>query len=232
LRKADIKLSQKLIEEENIRIKGREMEYRNKINSMNDKIYDHGQKYTDQIKLSNQHQMNELFTLRDDHQFNRRFAEMKAVDRENARRDPTKVNERLKELEKQREFDSKLKAEKIDHQKLYKDYLDFQNNIEIEKKQIWKNENSNDLNQLIMPSYDYLNRPVPTSKKANDTINWVKNNHTETLRNSKNYYLGDTKLRHNPIIQPVEDASYNKYLNKQRILYGKNSNSQNNNTLI
>ena len=227
MKKADIKLSQKLIEEENVRLTGREMEYRNKINSMNDKIYDHGQKFTDQIKMSNQPQMNELFHLRDDHMFNRKFAEMKAVERENEKRDPTKVNERLKELKRDRELESKLKGEKLDHQKLYKDYLDFQYNLENEKKQNWKNENQSDLHQLIMPSYDYLNRPIPTAKKANDTINWVKNNHTETLRNGKNYYLGDTKLRHNPITQPVEDADYNKYLNKQRIFYGMNNmNSQ------
>jgi hypothetical protein len=224
MKKADIQLSQKLMEEESKRITDREMEYRNKINSMNEKIYEHGQKFTDLVKVNNSPQLNELFNLRDDHMFNRKLAEMKAVEKENAKKDPTKVQERLKELQRDREVENKLKIEKLDHQKLYKNYLDFQYNIENEKRQTWKNDNLNDRNRLIMPSYDYPNRPVPTAKKANDTIDWVKNNHTESLRSGKHYYLGDTMLKHNPITQPVEDIAHNKYLNKQRIMYGINQN--------
>ncbi len=90
-------------------------------------------------------------------------------------------------------------------------------------KQIMKNVKMNEKNELIMPSYNYPNLPVAMFKKANDPINWIKANHTETLRNNnKNYYLGDSALRHNPIIQPVEDKEYNKYLNKQKALYGTN----------
>jgi hypothetical protein len=224
MKKADIVLSQKLIEEQNKRIFDREMEYRNKINSMNDKIYEHGQKFTDLVKVNNAPELNELFNLRDDQQFNRKLAEIKEIEREKLRKDPTKVQERLKELEREREINSKLKIEKQDHQKLYKDYLDFQYKVLNDKKHNSKSENLNEINQLMMPSYDYPNRPIPTSKKANDSIDWVKNNHIETLRNGKHYYLGDTKLRHNPITQPVEDVAYNKYLNKQKILYGINQN--------
>lgn len=223
-------LAQKLIEEQNKMTYDREMEYRNKINSMNEKIYEHGQKFTDLMNFNNSPQLNELFTLRDDHQFNRKLAEMKEIEREKIKKDPSKAQERLKELEKEREINSKLKIEKLDHQKLYKDYLDFQYKMHNDKKHNWKTtENINELNQLMMPSYDYPNRPVPTAKKANDTIDWIKNNHLETLKNGKHYYLGDTKLRHNPIIQPVEDTAYNKYLNKQKILYGLNQNGLNTN---
>ncbi len=28
----------------------------------------------------------------------------------------------------------------------------------------------------------------------------------------KNYYLGDTRLKHNPIVYPINDGDYNKYL--------------------
>ena len=120
-----------------------------------------------------------------------------------------------------------MKTEKIDHQKLYKEYLDFQNSLGNEKKQTSINDNFIERNRLIMPSYDYPNRPIPTGKVANDSIDWVKHNHTETLRSGKHYYLGDTILRHNPITQPIEDISYNKYLNKQRNLYGVNKSPSN-----
>jgi hypothetical protein len=228
MKKADMALAQRLIEEQNKMTLDREMEYRNKINSMNDKIYEHGQKFTDLVKVNMAPQLNELFTLKNDHQFNRKLAEMREIEREKIKKDPTKVQERLKELERDKELNSKLKVEKMDHQKLYKDYLDFQYKVQNDKKNNFKSDNLIDVNQLIMPSYDYPNRPVPTAKKANDVIDWVKNNHLETLNSGKHYYLGDSKLRHNPIIQPIEDANYNKYLNKQKMLYGINQNITNN----
>lgn len=227
MRKADMELSQKLFEEESKKMTVRELEHRNKINSMNEKIYRNGQKFTDLVKINNSNQLNELFTVRDDYMFNKKLAEMKANEKENAKRDLTKIQERLNELQKDREIDGKMKTEKLDHQKLYKEYLDYQNNLGNDKNQTSLNDNFSERNRLIMPSYDYPNRPIPTAKKANDSIDWVKHNHTETLRSGKHYYLGDTILRHNPITQPIEDICYNKYLNKQRNFYGNNKSPTN-----
>ncbi len=33
---------------------------------------------------------------------------------------------------------------------------------------------------------------------------------------NRNFYLGSTKLRHNPIVHPVNDWEYNKYLIRYR----------------
>ncbi len=101
----------------------------------------------------------------------------------------------------------------------YKNFLDGQ----IQLRESYKKPEP-ETKQLLLPGYHQYHYPVPTFKKANDPIPWVKGNHTETIENTykkyegpyKQYYLGDTKLRTNPVTHPVEDAAYNKYLNKQR----------------
>jgi hypothetical protein len=81
-----------------------------------------------------------------------------------------------------------------------------------------------------MPGYHYPKRPIATTKKAIDSINWVKNNHVETLHNGYRAcnYIGDTNLRHNPIVQPLDNNEYNRYLNKQRQFYGHGEVGRNN----
>jgi hypothetical protein len=151
-----------------------------------------------------------------------------------------------------READSKMKNERLEQQKNYKDYLDQQ-----KEKKIFdiQNEKKYDIStELIMPSYHYPNKPVPTSKAAKDSISVSKNHHNffdkdmnkffqgdsqyETLisYSGKNYYLGDTRLRHNPITHPINDAEYNKYVvklkkNVDQINRGE-SPSPSNNTFI
>lgn len=217
----DVLNNHKLIDEQIRKQDERDFYHRNKLNSINNKIYDKAIKFNDYIQnKTNTPICNEPFYLKNDHEFNRRVAEIKNTEKENLKKDQTALNQRLKEEQLQYQFENKLKAEKFDNQKSYKEFLDFQNNL-------YRNSDKKDfpnLNQLIMPSYHYYNRPLATSKKAIDSINWVKNNHTETLHNGyKNFYLGDSQLKHNPIIQPLDDIEYNKYLNRERKLVGFNS---------
>lgn len=84
----------------------------------------------------------------------------------------------------------------------------------------------------ILPSYNYLSRPYASNKKAMDSIHLVKNNmlinnneefyakngHIHTIIDQKkDFYLGVSKLNHNPILNPISDLNYNKYLDRSRI---------------
>ena len=86
--------------------------------------------------------------------------------------------------------------------------------------------------QLIMPSYYYPNLPEPIYHKARDSLLASKNQENYFGKSMKKFfggdasrstlldyeetskYLGDSKLRHNPITCPVNDYYYNKYINK------------------
>lgn len=224
-------MSKKLIEEQNRIQDARDMQYRNKLNNMNEKIYDNALKYSGYIQnsgdnLSPKVKVNEPFFLKNDHEFNRRVAEMRLQEKENIKNDHTMINERLRDLDRLKEFESKIKSDKFEHQKMYKDYLDHQRGYNINSRTIPDDEPK--LNPMIMPAYYYPNLPIPNSKKAVDSINWVKNNHTETLSNGvKASYLGESTLRHNPILQPMNNFEYNKYLNQQRKAYGSNNHNHN-----
>jgi hypothetical protein len=189
---------------------------------MNNKIYNNALNLNGYIQNQSPstNKNNEPYYLKNDYEFNKRLAELKAQEKEIQRKDPSGVNARLQEADRLRDFESKLRAEKIENQKLYKDYLDTQKVIKVNKSFTNGNEPSED--QLIMPGYHFPSRPIATGKKASDSINWVKNNHVETLNNGygqnpKNYYLGNTMLRHNPITEPLDNIDYNKYLTKQRV---------------
>lgn len=149
-------------------------------------------------------------------------------------------------MEQYKQMNQMMKSNKAEHQRLYREYLDQQSQIHKENEAL-NIPDPNDKNQLIMPSYTYLNRAMPTNKKAKDSIELVKNNtlfdgtgkpmnkffsweaQYETLidygkctflfEGAKNYYLGDTKLKHNPITLPVNDNEYNKYVYRQKHEY-------------
>lgn len=209
------------MEEESKRQIDRENQYKNKLNNMNERIYNNAIKLNGYIQNSNPNSptFKEPFHIKNDYEFNRRVAEIRANDRENQKRDQTLVNLRLKDLEMLREFENKQKFDKLEHQKNYKDFLDSQKNSK-ETDRIPEDLN---INNLIMPSYHYPNKPIPTSKRAADPISWMKSREVTSVSNQgKNCYLGDSALKHNPIVNPLDNIEYNKYLNKQRKNYNHN----------
>lgn len=237
----DDAIAQKLLDEHNKKQSERDNDYKNKLNFMNGKIYDNGLKHNGYLQNNgpnSANRINEPFQLKNDFEFNKRLAELKALDRDNLKKDPSMLQERLRELDRQREIDGAMKNEKMDHQKLYKDFLDQQKH-----QKYLENQHDFDPNdgkpQLLMPSYNYPNKAMPTNKMAKDSIILVKNNllfnnksnnpegkdmnqffswqaQYETLIDygGRNYYLGDTKMRHNPITHPINDSDYNKYVLK------------------
>ena len=176
--------------------------YKDHIKGLNDKIYDN---------LSNLNGLNgnsinpEAFKAKNDYEFNKIMADEKK-----------KLNKKEEEpiipLEDTKELDRLKLEEKLRNQRLYKEYLDNQNEIDHLNKLNQSNEDMRP--QLIMPAYFYPNRPVPLLKKARDSLLFAKNqkdyfdkdmnkffrwdSQHKTLIDyeSSGGYLGDSKLRH------------------------------------
>ena len=201
-------------------------ELKNNLNAKNHKIYDNASKFNS--VLGNPLDP-KIFNAKDDFEFNKLLAEQRAKQKKNNRFDPVELNERQKEYE---DYKNGLKQDQLNNrnrQKLYKEYLDNQN--ELDKLNKLKNQENNQ-QQLLMPSYYYPNLPEPIYHKARDSILASKNQEEYFGKNMDNFfrgdaetntlldyegnnrYLGDSRLRHNPITCPVNDYYYNKYVNK------------------
>ena len=189
-----------------------------------------------------------IFNAKNDDEFNRLLAEAKA--KEKNLKDPTELEQALKNLDEWNKGLKKQKEDNKNRQKLYKEYLD--NQTELDKLNKIKNNGDDMRPQLLMPAYYYPNLPEPVYHKARDSLLASKNQEeyfgkdmdrffrgdasSNTLINyeGNNRYLGDSKLRHNPITCPVNDYYYNKYVNKLKkeseyIPGGNNNMNMNNN---
>ena len=170
------------------------------------------------------------FDAKNDLEFNRMVADQHEIKRKQEKLNPNLTNEILQQ-KKELEEDMKKKRENdINRQKLYKEYLDNQN--QLDKLNRLKNQRDDMRPQLIMPSYYYPNLPEPIYHKARDSLLASKNQENYFGKSMKKFfsedasrstlldyegssrYLGDSKLRHNPITCPVNDYYYNKYINK------------------
>jgi hypothetical protein len=169
-----------------------------------------------------------IFNAKNDTEFNKLLAEAKA--KEKNKIDPTELEKALKDFDEWNKGLKKQKEDNKNRQKLYKEYLD--NQTELDKLNKMKNEGNDMRPQLLMPAYYYPNLPEPIYHKARDSLLASKNQEeyfgkdmdrffrgdasSNTLINyeGNNRYLGDSKLRHNPITCPVNDYYYNKYVNK------------------
>ena len=170
------------------------------------------------------------FNTKNDLDFNRMIAEQRAKKRREDRMDPQKVIEALK-LRKEFEEDTKRKKENdLNRQKLYREYLDNQNNLG--KLNKLKNSRDDLRPQLLMPAYYYPNLPQPIYHKARDSLlasKYPENFFGKDMNKffsgdasrstlldyeGRSNYLGDSKLRHNPITCPVNGYYYNKYVNR------------------
>ena len=170
------------------------------------------------------------FNAKNDLEFNKIVADQRAKKRKEEKINPNLANEILQQ-KKEIEDDAKKKRENdLNRQKLYKEYLDNQN--QLDKLNKLKNKGDDMRPQLLMPAYYYPNLPEPIYHKARDSLLASKNQENyfgkdmnkffrgDASRNTlldyegTSRYLGDSKLRHNPITCPVNDYYYNKYVNK------------------
>ena len=194
--------------------------YKDHIKGLNDKIYNNlSNLYGDSINPN-------ALKGKNDYEYNKIMAEEKQKLKN--KKDP---NEYLP-LEDDKELDRLKLEEKLRNQRLYKEYLDNQNEIDHLNKLNQSNEDMRP--QLIMPAYFYPNRPVPLHKKARDSLLFAKNQQDYFDKDMNKFfrydsqhstlidyersggYLGDSKLRHNPITCPVNDYYYNKYVNQMK----------------
>ena len=214
--------------------------YKDRVKGLNDKIYDNLQN----LNGLNGNLINpDAFKAKNDYEFNKIMAEEKAK----LRNKKDIVDDYYNNgIEEQKELDRLKYEEKLRNQRLYKEYLDNQNEIDHLNKLNQSNEDMRP--QLIMPAYFYPNRPVPLLKKAKDSLLFAKNqkdyfdkdmnkffrwdSQHKTLIDyeSSGGYLGDSKLRHNPITCPVNDYYYNKYVNQMKkateVIPGNNYNNE------
>ena len=195
-----------------------------------------------------------VFGAKNDLEFNKMIADQKELRRRQEKLNPNYYNELMKQ-KKELEEDMKRKRENdINRQKLYKEYLDNQN--QLDKLNKLKNQRDDMRPQLIMPSYYYPNLPEPIYHKARDSLLASKNQENYFGKNMNKFfsgdassntlldyegssrYLGDSKLRHNQITCPVNDYYYNKYINRLKkesevipVDYNRAQNNQRNNLI-
>ena len=170
------------------------------------------------------------FGAKNDLEFNKIIADQKEMRRKMEKLNPNYANELLRQKQELEEDLKQKRENDINRQKLYKEYLDNQNQLDQLNK--LKNQRDDMRPQLIMPSYYYPNLPEPIYHKARDSLLASKNQENYFGKSMKKFfsgdassntlldyegsspYLGDSKLRHNPITCPVNDYYYNKYINK------------------
>ena len=215
------------------------LSFRDNLAKKNNRIFGNASKYNNVLGTPVDPN---IFNAKNDDEFNKLYAEAQAKERNKI--DPTELNQALKNLDEYKKGLKKQKEDNKNRQKLYKEYLD--NQTELDKLNKMKNSGDDMRPQLLMPSYYYPNLPEPVYHKARDSLLASKNQEeyfgkdmdrffrgdasSNTLINyeGNNRYLGDSKLRHNPITCPVNDYYYNKYVNKLKkeseYIPGRNNN--------
>jgi hypothetical protein len=215
------------------------LSFRDNLAKKNNRIFGNASKYNNLLGTPVDPN---IFNAKNDDEFNKLYAEAQAKERNKI--DPTELNQALKNFDEYKKGLKKQKEDNKNRQKLYKEYLD--NQTELDKLNKMKNSGDDMRPQLLMPSYYYPNLPEPVYHKARDSLLASKNQEeyfgkdmdrffrgdasSNTLINyeGNNRYLGDSKLRHNPITCPVNDYYYNKYVNKLKkeseYIPGRNNN--------
>ena len=201
------------------------LNFKNKLSQKNDRIFGNAGKFNNLLK--NPYDPN-IFKAKNDDEYNKLMAEAKLKEKNYI--DPTELEKVNKDFNEYSNGLKRLKEDNKNRQKLYKQYLD--NQTELDKLNKLKNVGDDMRPQLLMPAYYYPNLPEPVYHKARDSLLASKNQEEyfgkdmnkffrsdaeqKTLMDyeGNNRYLGDSKLRHNPITCPVNDYYYNKYVNK------------------
>ena len=200
---------------------------REKLRNNNNRIYGNISKYNN---LLGEPIDPNAFNAKNDLEFNRIVADQRARKRKEDKMNPNSTEEILRQQKELKDDQRRKRENDLNRQKLYKEYLDNQN--ELDKLNKIKNRGDDMRPQLLMPSYYYPNLPEPIYHKARDSLLASKNQENYFGKDMNKFfrrdassntlldyegtsrYLGDSKLRHNPITCPVNDYYYNKYVNK------------------
>ena len=200
---------------------------REKLRNNNNRIYGNISKYNN---LLGEPIDPNAFNAKNDLEFNKIVADQRARKRKEDKMNPNSTEEVLRQQKELKDDQRRKRENDLNRQKLYKEYLDNQN--ELDKLNKLKNRGDDMRPQLLMPSYYYPNLPEPIYHKARDSLLASKNQENYFGKDMNKFfrrdassntlldyegtsrYLGDSKLRHNPITCPVNDYYYNKYVNK------------------
>lgn len=203
-----------LFQQENKRRLDSYSQYKSKIDSMNSRIYNNAMKYNEFV---NGGANGDVFKTNNDFDFNKKIAEMHSKEKhDRLYNSAVYLKMREEEEKKQKNYDAMMQQQKVNNQQNYKSFLDQQN----EQKKITRDLNrksalTESAEQLLMPSYKYPNLPQPIKKKAFDPLNYFEKQNSPIVNNystERPGYLGDSRLRHNPITCPVDDVEYNRYV--------------------
>ena len=185
--------------------------YHSQISRMNNNIYKNALLYSNYL---NEGKNRDLFSIKNDLIFNQKVAEMKKKEKQEKMlqsMDNIKIqnqNNLLKNI-----YEQQMKEQKLLDQKNYREFLDKQ-------KYEYKKNKSNSIllasgEQLLMPGYRYSNVPKPLINYTFGRNLSVVNSYKNEDETNKNFYLGDSTLKHNPITCPVEDLTPKKYILSQ-----------------
>lgn len=250
IRQSETEDYKKYIEENNKVLSFRENEYKSKLENMNQRIYKNLMNHSDYLTTNQIQTPNEPYYLMNDLALNKQMAMRKEQERSLEKKNPYAKEYNAYQIEKLRNLENMDKEKKMTTQKYYKEYLDKQYEDNILKKSAVRNDEISSTPNLIMPSYNYPSRPVPIYKKAMDSIHLVKNNllfenqnvgdmkqffnnevasHTLIDQHDKRQYISGTDLKHNPIVNPLPNLEYNKYIarqNRELVINNQNNGNQ------
>ena len=128
--------------------------FKNNLSKKNDRIFGNAEKLNNLLK--NPYDPN-IFKAKNDLEYNKLMAEAKL--REKHKIDPTELEKVNKDFNDYNDGLKRLKEENKNRQKLYKQYLD--NQTELDKLNKLKNVGDDMRPQLLMPAYYYPNLPEP-----------------------------------------------------------------------
>jgi len=167
-------------------INDRENNYRIKMEKLNGQIYDKVKSHNDFLKnnLDNRSINPSALENKNDFDFNKKMLEEKERQKVfNKDQYLSLADQRMLEVERQKQYDLGIKSKKNENMKVYKDILDSQNQYKSTLKNIDKNSYEE---QKLLPGYNYVNRPFPNNKMAKDSIHLIKNN--MLFENNEEFY--------------------------------------------
>ena len=139
------------------------LSFRDNLAKKNNRIFGNASKYNNVLGTPVDPN---IFNAKNDDEFNKLYAEAQAKERNKI--DPTELNQALKNFDEYKKGLKKQKEDNKNRQKLYKEYLD--NQTELDKLNKMKNSGDDMRPQLLMPSYYYPNLPEPVYHKARDSL--------------------------------------------------------------
>lgn len=186
--------------------------YKTKIEQYNTNIYNRVRDYNEY--LNSQSKVNHPISfplIKNDNELNKIIAEHKSNEKRLILKSktPQEIEEEMKVAQRE---DANLRQIKLDKQRSYKEVLDSQTLFNQRTRNVLNNEimNTSKSEPLIMPGYHHPNYPIFLKRKAFEPLKHIAFLFHDY--SSQDINLGQSALKRNPIICPINDVKYNKYV--------------------